>query len=160
MSGKIFEGLTIGIACVGAKSKTHNGCALRGNLIKFIQKHLCIGDIAEEYARLYAICIYLLIKDKLNEIESLIICNDEEFIYVKEYLIILLGGIPNFEIINITEFRKTFGRKLKSLADNFAKAYRKRALNKNKWEKGKALTVVNVDYKTIEEYWKKLDVRK
>ncbi len=39
MSGRIYKRKTIGVACVGTISKNHNGCALKGNIIKFIQKN-------------------------------------------------------------------------------------------------------------------------
>ena len=159
MSGRIYKKKTVGIACVGAQTKTNNGCALKGNLIKFIQKNLCIGSVYEEYAKLYAISIFLLVKGKVKDISTLIICNDEDFNYVKEYLLFLIQqeGDSLLEIISIGDLKKKLGRNVKSLADNFAKCYRKRALNKNKWENGKKLDVINIDYKTIEEYWKKLE---
>lgn len=159
MSNKIYKMKTIGIACIGAVSKKHNGCALKGNLIKFIQKNLCVGDIKEEYAKVYAICIYHLIKDKIGDIDALIVCNDEEFTYVKEYLLILLGiDSSRFKIISITDFRKALGRKISSPADNFAKSYRKRALKPTKWKNGKQLDVVEITYDMIKKQWEKLKI--
>ena len=38
MSGRIYEEKTIGIALVGTETKVHYGCALKSNLVKFIQK--------------------------------------------------------------------------------------------------------------------------
>src|SRR3989344_3264229 len=114
MSGRIYKRKTIGVACVGANSKEHNGCALKGNLIKLIQKNLCLDSKKKEYAKLYAICIYFLIEDKKDKIGSLIICNDEEFLYVKKYLIILLGDSHSFPIISITNLRKKLGKKVGS----------------------------------------------
>lgn len=156
MSERIYKRKTIGIACVGAQTKAHNGCALKGNLIKYVQEELCTGSIAEEHAKLYAICIYFLIKDKINDIKTLIICNDEDFDYVKEYLIFLLESTAPPNIINISELRKKLGRNINSLADNFAKCYRKRALNPRKWSKGKELSVVSVDFTMIKGCWEKL----
>jgi len=157
MSGRIWEKKTIGIACVSAQTKIHNGCALRGNLIKLIEKMLCTGHIREEYAKLYAICIFLLIKNKIQDINSLIICNDEDFNYVREYLLFLLESPNPPKIENITDFKKKLGRNIKSLADNFAINYRKRALNRNKWDIGRKLNVVEVDYASIKECWEKLN---
>jgi hypothetical protein len=156
MSGRIYKMETIGIASLGINTKKHNGCALKGNLIKFIEKNLCVGSIYEEHAKLYAICIYLLIRNKLHEISSLTICNDEDFYYVKKYLLCLLEQMPSFEIISITEFRNRLGRKINSPADNYAKNYRKRGLNKIKWKHGKILDVVEIKYELIKEYWNKL----
>jgi len=156
-SGRIYKRQTIGIACVGADSKEHNGCALKGNLIKFIQSNLCVGKIKEEHAKLYAICIYFLIRDKLDNISTLIICNDEDFTYVKEYLCILLReNSSKIKIINISDFRKQLGRKISSLADNFAKCYRKRALRPTKRHNGKTLKITEVTYSMIKAEWERL----
>src|SRR3989338_3142517 len=97
MSGRIYEEKTIGIALVGTKTKKHQGCAIKGNLIKLIRKELFKGRYFEDPAKLYAICIYLLLKDIREEIETLIICNDEDFEIVKTSLSKLLNGSP-FEI--------------------------------------------------------------
>ena len=35
-----------------------------------IDKTLCIGSKGEEHAKLYAICIFYLIRDKLNDIKN------------------------------------------------------------------------------------------
>lgn len=159
MSGRIYEKRTIGIACVGATTKHHKGCAVKGNLIKLLEKNIFIGTAKEENAKVYAICIYLLVKDDINNINTLIICNDEHFLYVKEYLLLLLGyPNPPFEIINISELKKKLGRNVKSLADNFAKCYRKRALNKLKWNTGKQLNVIDIDYNIINNYWAILNI--
>jgi len=152
MSGRIYEERTIGIALVATENKTHYGCALKGNLVKFIKKNLFKKNIYEDSAKLYAICISLLVKNVRKEIKTLIICNDEDFEIVKKVLNRLLSPI-DFEIINITEFRKRFGRRISSLADNYANIYRKKALKPNRWAKGKELNVVEVNYKLIKRYW-------
>ncbi|HVA82892.1 MAG TPA: hypothetical protein VNF06_01885 [Candidatus Aquilonibacter sp.] len=159
MSEKLYKGRNVGIACMGVSSKAHFGCALKGNLIKLIRDRLGKGNIQTEQAKLYAICIYLLIKDHLPEIKRLIICNDEAFNYVKEYLSLLLGDEypKGFEIINISEFGKALGRRIRSPADNYSKHYRKRALNKSKWEEGIRLNVAEVNYRIIEHEWKRLE---
>lgn len=159
MSNRIYMQKTIGIACVEAISKKHTGCALKGNLIKFIQKNLCIGEAKEEHAKLYAICIYYLVKDKVKEINTLIVCNDEEFMYVREYLLVLLGtDSSRFSIISISDFRRTLGRKVSSLADNFAESYRKRALKPTRWKEGKELNIVEITYRMIKEQWDGLKI--
>ena len=155
MSGRIYENKTIGIAVVGTSSKKHHGCAIKGNLIKLVKNRLFKKNIFEDSAKLYSICIYLLIRDIKKEISTLIICNDEDFNRVKRYLGILLQGI-SFEIINITEFRKRLGRNIGSLADNFAKIYKKRALKPYKWKDGKNLNVISITYNNINENWEKL----
>lgn len=137
MSGRIYENKNIGIAVVNPISSENYGCALKGNLIKLIKRNLFKSNIYKDYAKLYAICIYLLIKDITDNIDILIICNDEDFSIVKENLQKLLKN-TSFKIINITEFRRELGRNIGSLADNYARAYRKRALNPSKWDKGKS----------------------
>lgn len=153
MSGKLYAEGNCGIACINSRTRIHNGCALSGRLKRLIEKNLFNTTTAEDYAKIYAICIYYLIKDKVNEIENLIICNDEKFIYVKLYLEELFGVEPIPKIISITEFQKKLGRKVKSLADNAADSYRKRALKRNKWNIGIPLDVVEIDYERINRKW-------
>ena len=99
MSGRIYNNLTIGIALVGTKTKLNYGCALKGNLIKLIKKELFKNNFFEDCAKLYAICIYLLVKEIKDNINLLIICNDEDFEVVKRVLSQLLKNY-NFDIIN------------------------------------------------------------
>ncbi|MBS3080850.1 hypothetical protein J4221_05235 [Candidatus Pacearchaeota archaeon] len=157
MSGRIYEGKTVGIAIVGTKMKEHYGCALKGNLIKLIKKELYKKNIYNDSAKIYAICIYLLIKEIQNRIKTLIICNDEDFIIVKNNLKKLLRDY-NFDIINISEFRKRLGRNIGSLADNYARIYRRRALKPYKQLKGKKLNVVKITYILIKQYWGELNL--
>jgi len=96
MSGRIYENRTIGIALVGTETKENYGCVLKGNLIKLIKKNLFIKNIYEDSAKLYAICIFLLVKKVKNNIHTLIICNDEDFEAVKKVLLKLLRDC-NFE---------------------------------------------------------------
>ncbi len=150
LSLRLYEQGTTGIACINSKTKIHNGCALPDRLKRQIEKNF-VGGLRENYAKLYAICIYYLIINKLEEINTLVICNDEEFLYVKEYLYFLLNDSPfRIHIISITEFRKQLGgRKIKSLADNASKSYRKRALKMNKWDIGVKLDVLTITYDMI-----------
>ena len=90
MSGRIYENRTIGIALVGTKTRINYGCALKGNLLKFIKKSLFKDDIYKDSAKLYAICIYLLVREIKDNIDTLIICNDEDFSLVKGFLSKLL----------------------------------------------------------------------
>ncbi len=155
MSGRIYENRTIGIALVGTKTRINYGCALKGNLIKLIKKELFNKNIFEDSAKLYAICIYLLVKEVRDKINVLIICNDEDFNIVRKILERLLGNY-NFEIINISEFRKRLGRNVGSLADNYARAYRKKALKPSKLLKGKKINVIKVTFTLIKQYWEAL----
>src|SRR3989344_5437188 len=143
MSGRIYENRTIGIALVGTKTRINYGCALKGNLLKFIKKSLFKDDIYKDSAKLYAICIYLLVREIKDNIDTLIICNDEDFSLVKGFLSKLLKNY-NFEVINISEFRKRLGRNVGSLAVNYARIYRRRALKPFKSSVGKKINVVKV----------------
>ncbi|MDO8563805.1 MAG: hypothetical protein Q7R87_02260 [Nanoarchaeota archaeon] len=157
MSNRIYKKKTIGIACVSADKKEHIGCALKGNLIKKIEAELYTSKVDEESAKLYAVCIYFLINNRLKDIETLIICLDEKFDYVKKFLVKLLGADSSrINIISIIELRKKIGKKIGSLADNMAECYRKRALKPTRWEDGKNLNIVEVDYSMIEEQWERL----
>jgi len=152
MSGRIYENRTIGIALVGTETKINSGCALKGNLIKLIKRKLFNKNIFEDSAKLYAICIYLLVKEIKEKIRTLIICNDEDFEIVKRVLSNLLQEL-DFEIINISEFRKRLGRNIGSFADNYANIYRRKALKPNRWAKGKELNVVKINFSIIKKYW-------
>ncbi len=155
MSGRIYEEKTIGIAVVGPKTKKHYGCALKGNLIRLIKKDLFKENVFEDSAKLYSICIYLLLKDIKDEINTLVVCNDEDFEVVKNTLAILLKEY-DFEIINISDFRRRLCRNIGSLADNYARIYRRRALRPKRQLKGKLLNVVPVTYTLIKQHWSDL----
>jgi len=152
MSGRIYENRTIGIAIVGTESNLHCGCAVKGNLVKLIKKRLFKKNIFEDSAKLYAICIYLLVKEVKEHIKTLIICNDEDFRVVKNVLSILLKDY-DFEIISISEFRRQLGRDISSLADNYANIYRKKGLKPSRQAKGKELNIVPITYNLIEQIW-------
>jgi len=103
------------------------GLSLR--LKKELEKNL---DADYDYARLYAICIYFIIKDDLNIFDELIICGDEHFIAVKEYLNLLFQGDQEFmskKIKSIYELRiETDNKNIRSYADDVAYSYMRRAL--------------------------------
>lgn len=155
MSGRIYGKKTIGIALVGTNTGINCGCALKGNLLRVIKTKLFGREVYENSAKLYAICIYLLVSNLKIGIKTLIICNDEDFRIVKKVLDFLLKDY-DFEIINISEFRKRLGRKVGSFADNYAKIYRRRALKLNHHIKGRKLNVVEVTFNIIEKVWTRL----
>jgi hypothetical protein len=158
MSGRIYKNKTIGIALVGTETKIHLGCALKGNLVKLIKRRLFKKNIFEDSAKLYAICISLLVKGVKDNIKTLIICNDEDFRIVKDVLSKLLKDYDS-EIISISEFRKRLGRNIGSLADNYANIYRKRGLKPNRWAKGKELNIVPVTYNLIKQSWEECQIK-
>jgi hypothetical protein len=156
MSGRIYENKTIGIAFVGTETKFNCGCAIKGNLLKLVKKNLFKSNFFEDAAKLYAICIYFIIRDSKKKINTLIICNDEDFRIVRKSLFYLLESF-DFEIINISEFRKGLGRNVGSFADNYAKIYRRKALKPTRLSIGRELNVVKINYKLIKRYWEKLN---
>jgi hypothetical protein len=160
LSGCFFHKGNTGIAYYSSESKKHKGMVLKSNLKKMIDKTLCIGSRKEEHAKLYAICIFYLVKDILEDIKSLIICNDEDFSYVKFYLEALLPSTISFSIMDIREFQKKLGRNIKSLADNKSKSYRKRGLKKNRWMQGPNLEVIEINYNMIKNKWEELSQNK
>jgi hypothetical protein len=162
MSGRFYRKQTVGIACVGVQSKTHVGCILQKHLIRSVEKRLYSDDPKLDRAKLYSICIYLLIRRNLDKINTLVICNDENFDLVKACLhtILVAEKQPRFAIISISDLKKRVGFDIESLADNYAKHYRKRALNRNKWNIGVKLNIIEVKYKDIETYWEILEYQK
>ena len=126
MSCKFYEGKKVGVAWIDSDKKEHKGMALSKNLIYKLNKSLAADS---DFPRLYAICIYLLIKNDLNRINKIIICNDEPFSDVKKYLTLLTCHQENLiSIQSITEYKKELGKKkLKSKADSIVNSYRKRA---------------------------------
>ncbi len=159
MSGKLSRTKTVGIACVSPALKKHSGCALSKDLLKIFRKKLFSSSSKPktENAKIYAICIALLIEDRLSEIKRLVICNDEDFDLVRTYLLLLFDFAQiNFDIINIAELRKTTGTHFKSPADSYAAHYRIRGSKRSKWNRGVKLNVVEVNYNTVCSYWKRL----
>lgn len=159
MSGRIYEDKDIGIAIVGVNTKINHGCVLKVQLLRKIKKELFKENKYKDSARLYGICIYYLIENVRTLVNELIVCNDEDFRLVKQTLDSLLGK-HDFEIINITEFRKRLGRRVGSFADNYARIYRKKALKPTKHNQGKEINVVNISFLKIKQTWEELSKNK
>ena len=71
MSQKFYKRTNVGVAWCDNNKRTHKGLALSGNLIKkLISEH----HVDYDFSRLYAICIYFLIKENINNIKKIIIC--------------------------------------------------------------------------------------
>ncbi len=158
MSEKFYREKTVGIAWINNEKTLHKGLSMTGKLItKLISKN----NANKNFARLYAICIFLIIKDNISMIRKMIICNDEEFSKVKkdlEDLIKMSGIYQKIEIKSITEYRAELGnRKISSPADNYAAAYRKRAHKKTAWKRGIQLNPIEINYEILEELWLKLE---
>ncbi len=157
-SCKLYENKTTGISYKIVESGEHGGLALSMRLKKELRRDI---HIEEDYARIYAICIYYLIKDKLPLFDLLVICGDENFIYVKQYLELLFSENKEYsikKIISIGELREITGkRKLKSYADNSARSYRKRALKSpSRQQEGVEIHPIKINYKSIKEKWEEV----
>lgn len=150
-SGKLHENKNTGIAYKIVDSKEHKGLALKGTLKKELRKKLKLN---RDYAKLYAICIYSLIKENLDSFDILVICEDEDFSKVKEYLNILFKNNKDYlskEIISLIMLRKLTGdEKLRSYADGMARSYRRRALKQlAKRQEGISLNPIKINYLDI-----------
>ena len=158
-SVKLHKQKDTGIAYKIIGSEKHKGLAIHRKLKKELKRDL---NTQEDYARLYAIGIFLIIKDDLDLFDTLIICEDESIVYVKEYLNLLFEENPDYfnkKVMSISELRKITGnKKLRSYADGVAKSYRKRALKYlGRQQEGIKLNPIKIDYKTIVSLWKEID---
>jgi hypothetical protein len=158
-SQKLYERRDTGIAYKMIKTKEHKGLALSLRLKKRLEKEL---DADYDRPRIYAICIYYLIKDDLNIFDELIICNDEDFTSVKEYLSILFLDDPFYlekSIKSIYQLRVETGNKhLRSYADDVAYSYMRRALKSIvRRQKGTPLNVIRVTYEMVKSKWLEID---
>jgi len=154
-SCKLYERKTTGIAYKTINSNLHGGLALSLRLKKELERDL---NVNKDYAKVYAICIYYLIKDNLKFFDILVICGDERFSLVKKHLELLFKDNKEYlkkEIISIGKLRELTGDKnLKSYADKIARSYRRRALkSKIRQQKGTSLNLVKINYKVIKEKW-------
>lgn len=158
-SVKLYQRKNTGIACIVPKTDFHKGAALSIKLKSELERDL---DAAREYARIYAIVIFYLIKDDLDKFDTLIICGDENFTQVKGFLDILFEDYPEFfkkNVHSISEYREITGdTRLRSAADHIARAYRKRALRSLQVQQtGRTLNKVPINYGLISEKWQEID---
>ncbi len=162
MSEKLHRRKTVGVAWCDISRKEHKGLALSGKDIKRL-----IGEVNadHDFARLYAILIYHLIKDDSGKIEEIIICHDECYSDVRDYLSILLHPHDNrsLRISSINEIRTRMGnRNFKSPANGPANTYRKRGLKRFQWSKrnssGRSLNVKPITYNEMKSYWESIDL--
>lgn len=157
-SRKLYERRDTGIAYKMIKTLEHKGLGLSLRLKKELEKKL---DADYDYARIYAICIYFLIKDDLNLFDELVICGDENFVDVKEYLNLLFdcSEFTPKKIKSISELRVETGNKnIRSYADDIAYSYMRRALKSIvRRQKGTPLNVIKVTYEMIHKKWMEIE---
>jgi hypothetical protein len=157
-SCKLYENKNTGISYKIVHSNEHRGLVLSKKLKKELRKNLAAD---KDYARVYAICIYYLIFDKLDIFDVLVICGDEKFALVKKYLNLLFKSNSEYlskKVISIAELRKISGdEKLKSYADNSARAYRRRALKSlRRQQEGQSIVPIRINFKLIKNKWEEL----
>lgn len=157
MSNKFYlKKGNVGVAWLCQYQKEHKGLALSRTLIKQLKNQV---NADYDFPRLYAISIYLIIKEDIKRVSKIVICEDEPFVEVEGYLKLLLNGIadPDLKIVSLFRYREELNRKIKSPADKLANAYRKRALKPKQWHKGTKLNVVKTTYKEILKLWNFLE---
>ncbi len=158
-SQKFYERRVTGIAYKMIKTNEHQGLALSLKLKKELEKEL---DADYDYARLYAICIYFLIRDNLDIFDELVICGDENFVDVREYLHLLFLGSKEYDskiVKSVNELRTETGNKnLRSYADDIAYSYMRRALKSiSRRQRGIPLNVVKITYSMTCEKWLEIE---
>lgn len=158
-SSKFYENKDTGIAYLLIKSQRHKGLGLSLRLKRELDRDL---NISSDYAKLYSICIYYLIRTDLDLFDILVICGDENYTRVRLYLKFLFETDSIYfkkDIISLDDLRAITGDpKLKSSANGVANSYRKRALkSKFRQQKGRQLNIIKVNYNSILEKWKELD---
>lgn len=162
MSGKFYKKENVGIAWTDDKKQKHKGLFLSGRQVARIIE---TKNADYDFSRLYAICIYLIVKEDIVNIKELILCTDETFIEVKEYLILLLAkeGKNDKSIKSIGQYREEKkkegkGGKIISCADGFANSYRKRGPRECRWDKGRELNIIKAPYEEIINLWNLIDL--
>lgn len=158
-SVKLHKHKNTGIAYKIIGSNKHKGLVIHRKLKKELGRDLNMQD---DYARLYAIMIFVIIKDDLELFDTLVICGDEHVTYVKEYLNLLFDEDSDYfnkKVMSISELRKITGnKKLRSYADGAARSYRRRALKcLARQQEGVELNPVKINYKLIVSLWKNIE---
>ncbi len=158
ISGRFYQKSHSGIAFKIIPSQEHRGLIISKKLKKLLNKNL---DLNNSYSKLYAICIYYLIWDKLDHFDNLVICNDESYSEVKRYLDLLFKDNQNYFckfIISLSQLRKISGdSKIRSYADHIANIYRRKALKSlRRRQRGILLNLVELNYQMISEKWRAL----
>jgi len=157
-SVKFYQKGDTGIAFKILNSGAHKGLVLTNQMKRDLDRQL---NADREYAMLYAICIEALIKNDLKNFDILVICGDENPLYVKLYLDYLFSNNPEYHrknIMSIGNLRMITGNpKLKSQADGIAMVYRKKASKPlYRQQRGISLNMINLNYLTIVKKWSEL----
>jgi hypothetical protein len=158
-SGKFYEKKNSGVAYKIVKTNEHKGIVISNKMKRDLDRGM---NADGDYPRLYAIVIYKLIKENLNDFDVLVICEDEHYVYVREYLDLLCQGNESYlskKVMCIEELRELTGNpKLKSYADGIANIYRKKGLKSiQRRQKGIRLNLIALNYKQICDIWLRIE---
>lgn len=148
-----------GIAFKIIPTNEHKGLVLSNKLKRVLRKKL---NFKEDYARLYSICIYYLIRNDLDSFDNLVICNDESYEDTKKYLDLLFHMNKEYSskfITSISKLRRITGdSKIRSYADNIANVYRKKTFKPlRRRQKGIELNIIEINYQKIKEKWEEIN---
>ena len=140
------------------ETSVHKGVVLSNKLKRELDRDF---EMDKNYPLLYAICIYSLIKDKLDLFDNLIACKDEDYVTMKKYLDSFFNGNEKYlskNIMCIGDLRKISGdSKIRSYADGIANIYRKKGLKPiHRRQKGVELDICEINYKLIKELIEKI----
>lgn len=157
MSTRFFQKGVSGVAFKIINSGQHKGIVLNVRLKNKIKEKLAVEC---NYPKLYAIFIYYLIYESLDLFDMLVICNDEKYFEVKEWLDVFFNKsdiYKNKEITSISYFRKiTNNKNIRSYADKVANIYRNKGCKiGSRQQRGISLNLVKVDFNQIELLWRK-----
>ena len=158
VSRRFYQKGDSGIAFRIIPSQIHGGGALSNKLKKELARDL---QVDKNYELLHAICIYYLICNELDNFDNLVICNDELYSKVKNYLDFLFNGNSKYSsklIISLSRLREISGdNKIRSYADNVANIYRKKGLKPlTRKQRGVKLNLIDLGYQRIRQKWEEV----
>ncbi len=160
-SSKLCQRDDTGIAYKIVGTNQHRGLGLKLRLKRELEKSL---NANLDWARIYAICIYKLIKEDLDLFDILVICADEDIDYVKHYLNVLFKDDERYskkEIISVFELRQITGVHIKSYAHGVANFYRQRALKSLfRQQTGTSLNIIKIGFDEICDKWEEIEQNK
>ncbi|MDA3836219.1 MAG: hypothetical protein PF542_01215 [Nanoarchaeota archaeon] len=156
-SVRFFQRGATGIAFKIVGTGEHKGVVFMSKRKKELK---LLFDLKNNYEKLYAICIYHLIKDSFDLFDTLVICNDEKYLKVRGWLDFFFEGNCDYggkEIISISYLRKITGdKKIRSYADKVANIYRVKGVKSGvRRQRGVGLNMIDLDFNIILDMLKK-----
>ena len=142
-----------GIGVCTPSKDFNKGACLSPTLKKAIKKH---PKVTENYAHLYAACIWRIIEENVDDIDLLIICNDENFSIVKESLLTLSGGtLSEEQITSISDYRSIMNKNVKSAAHSYSRKYKRYGKSESRANKY-GLNVISLSIPSLRELLERL----